>query len=87
MSKNMNTPYVLHDKPILTFVSIRKLIFIHVQNSDNMKSLWITVVLQDKKGVYTGKVHPKEWTQYFNEFFWSTDKKLAGNHLFGILTF
>ena len=29
----------------------------------------------------------KEWTQYFNEFFWSTDKKLAGNHLFGILTF
>ncbi|PAV72318.1 hypothetical protein WR25_17924 [Diploscapter pachys] len=41
----------------------------------------------DKKGAYTGKVHPKEWTQYFNEFFWSTDKKLAGNHLFGILEF
>jgi len=39
----------------------------------------------DKKGQPMKTVDPKRWREYFHEYYFSTDKKVLGNHLFGKL--
>jgi len=37
----------------------------------------------DKNGNPAKTVDPKQWRDYFHEYYYSTDKKARGNHLFG----
>lgn len=39
----------------------------------------------DEKGKETKTITPSQWKKLFYEYFFSTDKKALGNHLFGIM--